>query len=329
MPQKGKHRRPKSHALTRGFVAAGTGGAALALPLIGATGAHAAPAAPSAVTAQAVPAATPATQAAAPAAAEERATYRVVAGDHLSKIAADREIRGGWERLYADNREAVGGDPSLIHPGLELTLTSGDSRAQGGTDRKSTPAAAPAPASGGNGPAATSVREAAPAAPEAPAAPVAPEAPAARVATETPAAEPAPATGAWTTPLASGGVTTAYRATGSMWSSGYHTGVDFSAPSGTPVRSVGPGTVVSAGVNGAYGNEVVVQHADGHYSQYAHLSALSVSAGETVTGGQQIGLVGSTGNSSGPHLHLEIRTGTGYGSDVDPVAYLRGHGVAL
>ncbi|WP_197362029.1 M23 family metallopeptidase, partial [Streptomyces clavuligerus] len=132
-----------------------------------------------------------------------------------------------------------------------------------------------------------------------------------------------------TTPLASGGVTTPYRATGSLWSSGYHTGVDFSAATGTPVRSVGPGTVVSAGWNGAYGNEIVVRHADGTYSQYAHLSAVSVAAGQGVTGGQEIGLVGSTGNSSGPHLHLEIRTGTGYGSDIDPVAHLRQYGVTL
>ncbi|MQS38438.1 M23 family metallopeptidase, partial [Streptomyces katsurahamanus] len=139
---------------------------------------------------------------------------------------------------------------------------------------------------------------------------------------------PAGASG-YTPPLASGGVSTSYRATGSMWSSGYHTGVDFTAPTGTGVRSVGPGTVVSAGWNGAYGNEVVVQHSDGKYSQYAHLSSLSVSAGQSVSGGQQIGLSGSTGNSTGPHLHFEIRTSPSYGSDVDPVAYLRQYGVSL
>ncbi|MQT02455.1 M23 family metallopeptidase, partial [Streptomyces jumonjinensis] len=97
----------------------------------------------------------------------------------------------------------------------------------------------------------------------------------------------------------------------------------------TGVRSVGPGTVVSAGWNGAYGNEVVVQHSDGKYSQYAHLSSLSVSAGQSVSGGQQIGLSGSTGNSTGPHLHFEIRTSPSYGSDVDPVEYLRQYGVSL
>lgn len=114
-----------------------------------------------------------------------------------------------------------------------------------------------------------------------------------------------------------------------MWSSGYHTGVDFAASSGSTVKAVGPGTVVSAGWSGAYGNEVVIKHADGNYSQYAHLSSLSVSAGQSVGGGQQIGLSGSTGNSTGPHLHFEIRTSPSYGSDVDPLAYLRGHGVSI
>jgi murein DD-endopeptidase MepM/ murein hydrolase activator NlpD len=76
-------------------------------------------------------------------------------------------------------------------------------------------------------------------------------------------------------------------------------------------------------------NEVVIQHDDGHYSQYAHLSSLGVSSGQSVTGGQQIGLVGSTGNSTGPHLHFEVRTGPGYGSDIDPLGYLRANGVSI
>ncbi|MGW6507654.1 M23 family metallopeptidase, partial [Streptomyces niveus] len=122
---------------------------------------------------------------------------------------------------------------------------------------------------------------------------------------------------------------TAYRAAGGSWASGYHTGVDFAASSGTTVKAVGPGTVVSAGWAGSYGNEVVIKHDDGQYSQYAHLSSLSVSAGQSVGGGDQIGLSGSTGNSTGPHLHFEIRTGPSYGSDVDPLAYLREHGVSL
>ncbi|WP_151770516.1 M23 family metallopeptidase [Streptomyces abyssomicinicus] len=138
----------------------------------------------------------------------------------------------------------------------------------------------------------------------------------------------AAATGGYTAP-ADAALGTAYRTAGSMWSSGYHTGVDFALPTGTPLKSVAAGTVVSAGNGGAYGNQVVIQHQDGMYSQYAHLSQLSVSAGQSVTVGQQIGLSGATGNVTGPHLHFEVRTSPDYGSDVDPVGYLRSHGVSV
>ncbi|MCX4528562.1 MULTISPECIES: M23 family metallopeptidase [unclassified Streptomyces] len=122
-------------------------------------------------------------------------------------------------------------------------------------------------------------------------------------------------------------VSTQYHAGGGMWSSGSHTGIDFHAASGTSVHAVGAGTVVEAGYGGAYGNNVVIKHNDGTYTQYGHMSSLSVSVGQQVTPGQQIGLSGSTGNSSGPHLHFEARTGAQYGSDIDPVSYLRSHGV--
>lgn len=126
----------------------------------------------------------------------------------------------------------------------------------------------------------------------------------------------------------SAGTGTPYRQAGG-WSSGYHTGVDFPVPTGTSVKAVAPGRVVSAGWAGAYGYEVVIRHSDGKYSQYAHLSALHVRAGQSVSGGQRIARSGSTGNSTGPHLHFEIRTGPGYGSDVDPLAYLRAGGVRV
>ncbi|CAM5604944.1 peptidase [Streptomyces avidinii] len=128
-------------------------------------------------------------------------------------------------------------------------------------------------------------------------------------------------------PLSDTYVSTQYHAGGGMWSSGSHTGIDFHASSGTEVHAVGLGTVVEAGYGGAYGNNVVIKHADGTYTQYGHMSSLSVSVGQQVTPGQKIGLSGSTGNSSGPHLHFEARTGADYGSDIDPVAYLRSHGV--
>ncbi|MEU8133149.1 M23 family metallopeptidase [Streptodolium elevatio] len=119
-----------------------------------------------------------------------------------------------------------------------------------------------------------------------------------------------------------------YGRSGSLWSHG-HTGEDFSAGMGSSVKAVTSGTVVKTGWGGAYGNEVVIKHPDGKYTQYGHLSKFSVSAGQKVTTGQQIGLSGSTGNSTGPHLHFEVRTGPNYGSDINPIAYLRSKGVAI
>ncbi|MET7828036.1 MULTISPECIES: M23 family metallopeptidase [unclassified Streptomyces] len=128
-------------------------------------------------------------------------------------------------------------------------------------------------------------------------------------------------------PIAGSYVSTGYKTGGSLWSSGSHTGVDFHAASGTSVHSVGAGTVVTAGWGGAYGNQVVIKMHDGTYTMYGHLSSMGVSVGQTVTPGQQIAISGSTGNTTGPHLHFEARTTAEYGSDMDPVAYLRSHGV--
>ncbi|WP_309049852.1 LysM peptidoglycan-binding domain-containing M23 family metallopeptidase [Streptomyces sp.] len=323
MPAKGKHRRPKINSLTRGFVAAGTGGAVVALPLLGATGAHAAEqAAPAAVQTHAVAAAQVAQAAQAAPAAKKAAprTYSVVSGDYLSKIATEQGVEGGWQKLYADNRRVVGEDPSLILPGMKLTLNG-----------ENTTAAAPKAAPEAERKAAPKTeRKAAPKKEQSRASRSSERtsAPAATTSTAAPSTGSSTASSGWVAPVA-GGVSTPYRASGSMWSSGYHTGADFIASSGTTVRAVGAGTVVSAGWSGAYGNEVVIQHADGNYSQYAHLSSLAVSAGQSVSGGQQIGLSGSTGNSTGPHLHFEIRTSPSYGSDIDPLAYLRQHGVSI
>ncbi|MGW2021145.1 M23 family metallopeptidase [Streptomyces decoyicus] len=128
-------------------------------------------------------------------------------------------------------------------------------------------------------------------------------------------------------PVADSYVSTSYKASSGLWSSGSHTGIDFHAASGTSVHAVGSGTVVEAGWGGAYGNNIVIKMNDGTYTQYGHLSSFGVSVGQRVTPGQQIGLSGSTGNTTGPHLHFEARTGADYGSDIDPVAYLRSHGV--
>ncbi|UQX03356.1 M23 family metallopeptidase [Streptomyces sp. RerS4] len=124
-------------------------------------------------------------------------------------------------------------------------------------------------------------------------------------------------------------VSTQYGAGGGMWSSGSHTGIDFAVGQGTSVRSVGAGTIVEAGWGGAYGNNVVIRHNDGTYTQYGHLFSVNVSVGQQVGAGTVIGLSGNTGNSSGAHLHFEARTGATYGSDMDPLAYLRNHGVSI
>ncbi|MFE5809324.1 transglycosylase SLT domain-containing protein [Streptomyces sp. NPDC056491] len=129
MPAKGKHRRPKHYRITRKLALAGTGGAALTLPLISAT------------TAGAVE------TAAAP------TTYSVVAGDTLSEIAAKHSLSGGWKQLYAANRTVVGNDPSIIRPGIKLKLgvqaeTERASRSAARTALK--PAAKPATAYANN-----------------------------------------------------------------------------------------------------------------------------------------------------------------------------------
>ncbi|MER5429039.1 M23 family metallopeptidase [Streptomyces sp. NPDC002588] len=128
-------------------------------------------------------------------------------------------------------------------------------------------------------------------------------------------------------PITGSYISTGYHASSSLWSSGSHTGIDFHAASGTTVHAVGLGTVVETGWGGSYGNQIVIKMNDGTYTQYGHLSSIGVSVGQQVTPGQQIGLSGATGNVTGPHLHFEARTTAEYGSDIDPVAYLRKHGV--
>ncbi|MEU6195807.1 LysM peptidoglycan-binding domain-containing M23 family metallopeptidase [Streptomyces sp. NPDC047061] len=311
MPAKGKHRRPKSQRLTRSMAVAGTGGAALALPLMGATGAHAATSqSVSEKATQSLPTvektAVKKTAAKNSAAHSAHRVYTVVPGDCLAKIAREHDVRGGWHRLYADNREAVGDNPSLIHPGLELALGG---RHAATTDTADSGSRSEAPS---NSPSSTSPSS-----------------------TSSSASSASASDGSVTSasgfalPVTGATVGTGYHVAGGMWSSGYHTGVDFVVPTGTPVKAVGTGTVVTAGWGGSYGNQVVVRLADGYYAQYGHLSALSVSVGQTVTAGQQIGLSGATGNVTGPHLHFEIRTTPDYGSDVDPVAYLRSKGLAV
>jgi murein DD-endopeptidase MepM/ murein hydrolase activator NlpD len=98
-----------------------------------------------------------------------------------------------------------------------------------------------------------------------------------------------------------------------------HEGIDIAASSGTPIHAAAAGTVIHAGWLGGYGNLVVVDHGDGLSTAYAHASAILVGVGQHVSQGETLSLVGSTGNSTGPHLHFEVRVN---GSAVDPLAYL-------
>ena len=98
-----------------------------------------------------------------------------------------------------------------------------------------------------------------------------------------------------------------------------HEGIDIAAASGTPVAAAASGTVIHAGWLGGYGNLVVVDHGNGLATAYAHASAILVSVGQHVSQGETVSLVGSTGNSTGPHLHFEVRVN---GVAVDPLLYL-------
>lgn len=100
---------------------------------------------------------------------------------------------------------------------------------------------------------------------------------------------------------------------------GLHAGLDLAAPAGTPVRAAAGGTVTHAGPAGTYGNLVTIRHADGVETRYAHLSAVTVTTGTHIEPGQELGNVGSTGASTGPHLHFEVRQA---GKPLNPAALL-------
>ncbi len=121
---------------------------------------------------------------------------------------------------------------------------------------------------------------------------------------------------AWKLPIAGGyRLTSRFGECSFLWAN-CHTGLDFAAPTGTPVMSIANGTVTEIGYAGSYGNRIIITLDDGTEIWYCHLSSYAVNTGQTVTGGTVIGAVGSTGNSTGPHLHLEVRPGAG--DAVDP-----------
>ncbi|GAA3089838.1 hypothetical protein GCM10017562_70760 [Streptomyces roseofulvus] len=155
MPAHGKHRRPRRRPVSRGLAFAGTGGVALALPLVVPATAGAEPVARAAAPAAAVAAPTAGTTAAAqaataaPTAPAATRAYTVVKGDSLSLIAQRKGIQGGWKALYRANKTAVGDNPSLIHPGLELTIRRDSAKVAPAPEKKARKSTAK-PASAGS-----------------------------------------------------------------------------------------------------------------------------------------------------------------------------------
>lgn len=200
------------------------------------------------------------------------ASYRVRQGDTLSAIAL-RTLGNGnrWREIYDLNRDVIGQNPNLIHPGQVFRLPGGAS---------------------GSGPRPVAAPDEMKAAPE----------------------------GEWAWPVA-GRKTSDYGMRKHPISGDHrmHTGLDIGAATGTPAQTPEAGTVSFAGWNGGYGNYVVVDHGNGLQTAYAHLSEIHVSKGQTVAAGTTVGEVGSTGNSTGPHLHFEVKRD---GAFVDPTTML-------
>ena len=126
----------------------------------------------------------------------------------------------------------------------------------------------------------------------------------------------------WVLPVGGYHLTGRFGASSGMWSS-THTGLDFAAAEGAEIRSVGPGVVTQTASDGAFGNKTVVRLDDGTVLWYCHQSEFAAEKGQRLAPGDLIGYVGSTGNVTGPHLHLEVHPGGG--EPIDPEAWLPEH----
>ncbi|GAA2478965.1 M23 family metallopeptidase [Streptomyces gobitricini] len=156
----------------------------------------------------------------------------------------------------------------------------------------------------------------------APAGHAAPASPASSASSATVAA-PAPAAASFAASCPAAG-------TVSQWYSATHDGVDIANAVGTPIYAVGSGEVIASGPASGYGQWIRILHSDGTVTEYGHMYHRDVSVGQHVTAGQRIALMGSEGQSSGPHLHLRVRVGTSTTvRGIDPVPYLRDRGVSL
>jgi hypothetical protein len=134
--------------------------------------------------------------------------------------------------------------------------------------------------------------------------------------------------GQWTLPLPKGSYEKAspFGPRQCSWCSTFHKGIDLAAPAGTPIYAAAAGKVVFSGRQGTYGNFILIDHGGGVTTGYAHQSRLIARVGAVVAGGQKIGEVGTTGNSSGNHLHFETRINA---TPTNPVAFLAERGVTL
>jgi murein DD-endopeptidase MepM/ murein hydrolase activator NlpD len=128
----------------------------------------------------------------------------------------------------------------------------------------------------------------------------------------------------WVNPLPEAAVTSCF---GPRWGR-MHEGVDLAAPNGTPIRAAGAGVVVAAGPADGYGNAVLIDHGNGYLTHYGHMSVVTVTAGQKVVAGEQIGNEGSTGHSTGPHLHFEVHAGR-YKNPIEPTQWMHEHGVDI
>jgi murein DD-endopeptidase MepM/ murein hydrolase activator NlpD len=127
-------------------------------------------------------------------------------------------------------------------------------------------------------------------------------------------------------PVVSYTITGTFGQAGSMWSSGYHTGLDFAAPTGTLIKAIHSGTITEAGWAGSYGYRTILTLDDGTELWFCHQSSISVSVGQKVSTGDVIGRIGATGNVTGPHLHLEVHP-DGQATGIDPMTWLRSRGL--
>jgi murein DD-endopeptidase MepM/ murein hydrolase activator NlpD len=129
----------------------------------------------------------------------------------------------------------------------------------------------------------------------------------------------------WVLPITGYRLTAGFGMVSGLWSHA-HTGQDFAAPVGTPIRAVGDGVIIFASYDGAYGNKIVIRHPDGTVTWYCHMNEFARTEG-AVEAGDLIGRVGSTGNTTGPHLHFEVRLHGEDSPPIEPMAWLRAHGL--